>query len=330
MVKHPVKEYILSASFDNNVILSNIETRSMIVSLDLKSKIKGIGLDSKNNVYVGQNKSVKRLNDDVLFNCESAVNNLCISDDLFVCTYKSVNVYDIETRALKMSYNSKNPDVIAHNPSFTHLFGFSNNESNFIADLRVEKIVLEYNLPNKTNAISFSPSDGYFVASANEDGNGYVHDLRYIDTPCNTLRGHVGAVTSIKYNPLGTEICTGSFDQSIRIFRNNERKSRDIYYNQRMYNVYGVEYSNDGQFIISGSDDGSIRLWKSEASAKSGPLSRKEKEVQKFSKVLIDKYKDITEVDRINRHRFVPKLLKSKMKQKHEHYEAQVRKGHTK
>lgn len=330
MVKSSKKPLILSASFDNNVILSNLESRSMIFSFDLKSKVKGIGIDLLDNIYIGQNKTVKRMDNNTIYCCNSAVNNIHVDDNLYVASYSSINVYDLEMRSKKVEISIQNADVITHNPSFTHLIGFANTERNFIADMRIEKVVLEFSLPNKTNMLSFSPSDGYFVASANEDSNVYIHDLRFIDTPCNTLRGHVGAVTCVKYNPSGTEVCSGSFDQSIRIFRTNERKSRDIYYNQRMHNIYGLEYSNDDQFIISGSDDGSIRLWKSDASKKSGPLSKKEKDVQALSKVLIEKYKNVNEVDRINRHRFVPKLLKNKMKQKHEHYEAEVRKGHIK
>ncbi|WUR03719.1 DDB1- and CUL4-associated factor 13 (DCA13) [Vairimorpha necatrix] len=336
ITKSSVNPYIVSTSFDNEIILSDIENRTKISKCNMNSKIKGIGIDNMNNVYIGDNKTIRICNkkldikksEKILNN--SAINNLEVDDALYVAGYNSVAIYDLEMRSKKIEYSVNNVDVITHNKSFTHLVGFANEMKNFIVDMRLEKIVMDFTLPNKTNAMCFSPSDGYFLASANEDTNGYIHDLRYIESPCNTLRGHVSAVTCIKYNPNGQELCTGSFDQTIRIFKNSERKSREVYYNQRMHNIVGLEYSNDGKFIISGSDDGSLRLWKNEASLKSGPLSRKEKDVQTLSKVLIDKYKNVEEVERINKHRFIPKLLKEKMKQKHEHYEAEVRKGHIK
>ncbi|EQB59866.1 ddb1- and cul4-associated factor 13-like protein [Vairimorpha apis BRL 01] len=327
MVTHPLKDMILTSSFDDNIILTDIVSRTEVVNLEYKNKVKGIGIDNLDNIYVCNNKQVLRLNDDKMFKNESSVNNICLNIDLFVSTYNSLEIFDTEMGCLKNTIKIENSEKISRNPVFTNLLGFTCNNSVFISDLRLNKTVIEFCLENKTNGLSFSPSDGYFISLANEDANGYIYDLRYNHKPANTLRGHVSAVTCIKYNPQGTEICTGSFDQSIRIFKIDERKSRDIYYNKRMHNITGLEYSKDGQFIISGSDDGSIRIWKAEASKKLGALTKKEKDVMNYSKVLIDKYKNVQEVDRINKHRFVPKLLKNKMKQQHEHHEAEIRKG---
>jgi WD40 repeat protein len=58
---------------------------------------------------------------------------------------------------------------------------------------------------------------------------------------------------------------TGSFDKTIRIFRVNEGKSREVYHTQRMQKVYSVLFTQDDRYVISGSEDLNIRFWKSHA-----------------------------------------------------------------
>ncbi|EOB14200.1 WD repeat and SOF domain-containing protein 1 [Nosema bombycis CQ1] len=326
MAKHPTMPVFITASFDNEIVVSDLDTRTKLISKSFDAQIKGVGISTNNMSYFGIKKTVRSLEDNFAYDCKASVNNICVNDELYVSTSQNIQIFDFEKPNSKQKLNFKDTQTLSTNPSFTHLLGFADNTKTYVADLRSNKVICEFEIGTRTNSISFSPAEGFMMSTANEDMNGYVHDLRRPDRPVNTLRGSIGALTAIRYNPTGTEICTGSYDKTIRIFRNGERKSRDVYYNKRMHNIYGLEYTNDGEYIVSGSDDGTMRIWRSEASRKTGTLNKQEKNAFAYGQQLIDKYKDIDEVDRINKHRFLPKIVKIKKKEQHEHYEALKRK----
>jgi len=77
-------------------------------------------------------------------------------------------------------------------------------------------------------------------------------------------------VLDVDYNPNGTELVSGSYDKTVRIFDFNKHKSREVYYTKRMQRLNNVRYSADGRFIFSGSEDTNVRIWKADASAKLG------------------------------------------------------------
>ena len=107
------------------------------------------------------------------------------------------------------------------------------------------------------------------------------------------------------YSPTGQEIVTGAYDRSIRIFRASDGHSRDIYHTRRMqryaasrdagersgyptsshasfrppchacthaHSVFCVRFSMDAKYVVSGSDDANLRLWKARASEKLGTV----------------------------------------------------------
>lgn len=83
---------------------------------------------------------------------------------------------------------------------------------------------------------------------------------------------HVGAVTHIDYSPTGREFVSGSYDKSIRIFETNKGHSREIYHTKRMQRLTSVQWTLDNKYILSGSDEMNIRIWKARASEKLGPV----------------------------------------------------------
>ena len=91
----------------------------------------------------------------------------------------------------------------------------------------------------------------------------------------------------------------------------------DIYYNKRMGLVHGVEYSACGNYIVSGSDDGSIRLWRTESNQKLYASGREKKKMSE-NRQLQEKFKDFAEISRIRKHKFLPAEIKNKVKQLNE------------
>lgn len=84
---------------------------------------------------------------------------------------------------------------------------------------------------------------------------------------------HVGAVTYVDYAPTGREFVSGSYDKSIRIFEVDKGHSREVYHTKRMQHVTTVKWTLDNKYILSGSDEMNIRIWKAKASEKLGPVS---------------------------------------------------------
>lgn len=73
----------------------------------------------------------------------------------------------------------------------------------------------------------------------------------------------------------------------------------------------------DSRFILTGSEDTNLRIWKSNASAPIGTLLPREKEKIAYNDKLKKKYKFNREIKRILRHRHLPKFIvkKNKVKQ---------------
>lgn len=72
----------------------------------------------------------------------------------------------------------------------------------------------------------------------------------------------------------------------------------------------------DSKYILSGSEDTNVRLWKSHASDAMKPLLPREKEKLAYYDKLKKKFKHATEVKRILRHRHLPKYVVKKKKVK--------------
>lgn len=65
----------------------------------------------------------------------------------------------------------------------------------------------------------------------------------------------------------------------------------------------------DSKYLLTGSDDTNIRLWKANASEKLGPLSFREKSAAEYQDALKTRFKHLPEIRRIARHRHIPKPL---------------------
>ena len=148
----------------------------------------------------------------------------------------------------------------------------------------------------------------------NENGNCYTFDLRKPEKAKMIHKDHVSAILDIDFAPTGREFVTSSFDKTIRIFPFNDGRSREVYHTKRMQQVNSVLYTMDNRYIISGSEDTNIRVWKANASESLKPLLPREKESLAYADKLKKKYKYNPEIKRILRHRHLPGLIKKKTK----------------
>jgi len=170
--------------------------------------------------------------------------------------------------------------------------------------------VLRNVLKFAANRIAFNPMEAMNFAVASEDHNVYLFDARNFEKAQNIQKGHVAAVMDVEFSPTGEELVTASYDRTVRIWRRDSGHSRDIYHTKRMQRVFRASWTMDSKYLLSGSDDGNIRLWRANASDRSGVTSSKQRQSLEYNKALTQRYSHMPEIKRISRHRHLPKVVK--------------------
>jgi WD40 repeat protein len=124
----------------------------------------------------------------------------------------------------------------------------------------------------------FSP-DGSRLVTASQDGSAVVWE-RKAPSPLYSQRtkfsGHNGAVYSARFSPDGKLVATGGYDKLVMIWNPDDVKPVDI--KARLNNepdpkpnyarlsghdgpVRSVSFSPNGQLVLSGSEDNTLRIW---------------------------------------------------------------------
>ena len=124
---------------------------------------------------------------------------------------------------------------------------------------------------NWIGCVSVSP-DGKGIASGSSDRTirvfltnnpiDIVASKETQDDAVCCLKGHLGNVTDVVWSPVGrARICSSSTDWSVRVW-NLENVSCTHVLDLHKGTVSSVSWSFDGKKIVSGSRDGTVRLWR--------------------------------------------------------------------
>ncbi|KAF6155800.1 hypothetical protein GIB67_039131 [Kingdonia uniflora] len=201
---------------------------------------------------------------------------------------------------ISVRFNPGEPNILAATTS---------DRSITLYDLRLSSPLRKLIMKTKSNAIAWNPMEPMNFTAANEDCNCYSYDTRKLDEAKCVHKDHVSAVMDIDYSPTGREFVTGSYDRTIRIFPYNGGHSREIYHTKRMQRVFCTQFTCDGTYVVSGSDDTNLRLWKAKASEQLGVLLPRERKKHEYEEALINRFKHLPEINRVVRHRHVPKSI---------------------
>jgi len=230
-----------------------------------------------------------------------------------VCVWNPERASPVQTFT-NLWESSDTVHFVAHNPAESHVLGVCTMDNGIgLLDTRSGTAMAKTVLKMRPNTLRFNPMEPLNFLVANEDHQCYWFDMRKLERPVRIFKGHTMAVLDVAWSPTGREFVTGSYDRTLRIFDLQQGgTSRDVYHAQRMQKIFCVEYTRDHQFVLSGSDDGNVRLWKAQASKQMGRLKPREEAALQYRQTLVKKYSHTDEVRRISKSRKIPKIIRKK------------------
>ncbi len=119
----------------------------------------------------------------------------------------------------------------------------------------------------KVNSIAFNPEDGQTIVTGGSDGKICLWSLKGKPNKC--IKVNANSVNSIAISPDGQTIASGGDDGKIRFWSPQlDRKGEShvehefgIDSTKSSRAINSIDFHPNGQIIVSGGDDGTIRLW---------------------------------------------------------------------
>jgi len=201
---------------------------------------------------------------------------------------------------------------IAFNPGQHNVLATTMQDSKItFYDTRAKTQMPYITILNWANEIRWNPIDPRIFAVATNDWCCYTFDIRHTKRAIKTHRGHVDAVTSIDWSPAGREFVSCAVDGHIRIWKSDHQASdamkvgysRELYKGKRMYNLAQVRWTNDNKYILSGSADGALRLWKARRAEPLHRINARQRASIHYSQRLAEKYSHLDEIALISKFR---------------------------
>lgn len=238
------------------------------------------------------------------------------SRNSFAASSSVISIYDLERNTappevLKWPTSTDTVTAVAFNQTETSILAScATDRSIVLYDLRTSMPLTKTVLNLASNAISWNPMEAFNFAVANEDHNIYIFDMRKLDRALNILKDHVAAVMDVEFSPTGEELVSASYDRTVRLWNRAKGHSRDVYHTKRMQRVFAAKWTPDSKYLLTGSDDGNIRLWRANASKREGIKSARQRQALEYNEALSERYAHMPEIRRIKRHRHLPKVIK--------------------
>jgi len=334
LITHPKRlSLIASCSYDGDVRLWDLSTRKCLASFaghdgkfarDLcftpstGHRLLSVGDDCQVRIWDTENllepeSEVRPQMDSILTKGTlTGITHHRTEPQIATCGQAATTLWDLTMQAPIKEYKWGVDSVhcVRFNPVETSLLGAAASDRSIILyDTRETRPMRKVILDMRTNAISWNPMEAFVFLAANEDYNVYSFDVRSLKRPLNVHMDHISAVTDVDYAPTGREFVTGSYDKTVRLYSTDQGRSKQIYHTKRMQRLTCVAWTKDNRYILSGSDEMNIRLWKARASEKLGILKDREKTALDYAEKLKEKYAHHPQVAKIARHKHAPKFV---------------------
>ncbi|KAH0582830.1 DDB1- and CUL4-associated factor 13 [Termitomyces sp. J132] len=318
---------IASGSWDGGIILHNLSTRRKMITLQQAHKGKVSGLcfaDGDRLLSCGVDRNVKLwstksgTSDQPLnvFPGKAAFNSIDHhrSEPLFATASNLVQIWD-ETKSAPVSNltfptSTETITGVRFNLSEHSVLASIGSDRTFtLYDIRTGKAERRVVMQFRSNSLAWSPIYPTTMLLASEDHNLYTFDIRHLSTPSHIYKAHVAAVMSCDWSPTGQEFVSGGWDRTVRIWKEGQGHSPEVYHTKRMQRVSSSIFSGDARFVLTGSDDGNVRIWKAKASEKLGIITARERAAIEYRDSLKDRWKMDSEVNKVTRTRHLPKSV---------------------
>jgi len=333
LAKHPTKlTRLLSGSCDGELKVWDLSSKTCLHTAKLhQGFVQGVCMtpDGKNFVTVGQDKHIRigklteadlSVDSDMMLEEPLTIMSKNFFTDvdhhrrqqIFATSGNVVDVWSMHRSEpiTTFSWGADTINTVKFNPVEVNVLATAADDRNIaLYDVRAATPIRKLIMGMKTNKICWNPMEAFNFTCANEDHNLYTFDMRKMKQALNVHKDHVSAVLDIDYSPTGKEFVSGGYDKSTRIFSATHGRSREVYHTKRMQRIFCVQWSADNKYVLTGSDEMNIRLWKADASEHLGTQSARERNATKYNAALKDRFKHHPDLKRIARHRHVPKAI---------------------
>ena len=130
-------------------------------------------------------------------------------------------------------------------------------------------------LKMRSDCLEWNPMEPMNFVVGNEDYNAYSFDMRKLDKPTMIYKDMLGLF--LQSTGLRLLVENSSLEDTIKPLGSflvaRKGKAREVYHTKRMQRIFTLNnYTADNRYVISGSDDTNVRLWKANASEKIGQM----------------------------------------------------------
>ncbi len=281
----PDGKYIVSGSYDKTVKLWDVDNKKLVYSFnEYKGAIKSVSF-SPDGQYIISGSNDKKLKlwhveDQVLLHTydahESEVNSVGFSpDSKYIVSGsddKKMKLWDADNKVFLHTFKGHKSRVnsVAISPDGQYIVSGSRDKTVKLWDVEDRVLLHTFDGHGHTlsvNSVAISP-DGQYIVSGSRDKTVKLWDVED-RVLLHTFDGHKSEVNSVAFSPDGQYIVSGSLDKTVKLwdvknqvllhtFNGHEEA---IIFNGHEEAIISVDFSPDGQYIVSGSLDKTVKLW---------------------------------------------------------------------